>query len=206
MLLDEPLSNLDPDLRVRTRRQLRQAVKAVGIAAVWVTHEQEEAFDVADRIALLNHGRLEQVGTAQALYRTPRTSFVAAFVGRASSIEGVVIAENTIRLGDDRFVGRGVQWSVEVVGEAEAGTEVEVVFRPESMRIVAEGSGSLSGQVESRHYVGDATFFTVALDLGSTVTVRGLLEQAESGDRVWIALSPEGPPPRAFPIRSEESP
>jgi len=206
MLLDEPLSNLDPDLRERTRRQLRDAVKAVGIAAVWVTHEQEEAFDVADRIALLNQGRLEQVGTAQELYRTPRTRFVAAFVGRASSIEGEVVEENTIRLGDDRFVGSGVQWSVEVVGDAEPGAKVEVVCRPESMRIVtAESSGSLSGEVDSRHYVGDATFFNVALDLGSTVTVRGRLEQAAPGDRVWIDLSPEGPPPRAFPMHPEES-
>ncbi|HJQ65168.1 MAG TPA: ABC transporter ATP-binding protein, partial [Gemmatimonadales bacterium] len=80
LLLDEPLSNLDPSLRERTRRELRQLIKRVGITAVFVTHEQEEAFDLGDRIAVLNAGRLEQVGTAEDLYERPTSLFVGTFV------------------------------------------------------------------------------------------------------------------------------
>lgn len=206
MLLDEPLSNLDPDLRERTRRQLRRAVNSVGISAVWVTHEQEEAFDVADRIALLNEGRLEQVGTAEQLYREPETSFVAGFVGRATSLIGVIVEGGRVRFGDERFLGRGVSWPATFVGRHETGLEVEVVFRPESLELAtADRKDALTARVESRHYAGDATFFNLNLDEGGSLTVRGDLGQADRGDRVWVGLRPDGPSPRAFPLSDEES-
>ena len=88
LLLDEPLSNLDPALRERTRRELRALVHRLGMTTVVVTHEQEEAFDLGDRIALLRGGRLEQVGTADELYAAPATAFVAWFIGRASELAG----------------------------------------------------------------------------------------------------------------------
>src|SRR5205807_689687 len=81
LLLDEPLSNLDPTLRERTRRELRSLIKRVGITTLFVTHEQEEAFDLGDRIAVLQAGRVEQVGTADELYEHPASLFVATFVG-----------------------------------------------------------------------------------------------------------------------------
>ena len=86
LLLDEPLSNLDPALRERTRRELRALVHRLGITTIVVTHEQEDAFDLGDRIALLRQGRLEQLGTADELYAAPATAFVAGFIGRASDI------------------------------------------------------------------------------------------------------------------------
>jgi ABC-type Fe3+/spermidine/putrescine transport system ATPase subunit len=82
LLLDEPLSNLDPALRERTRRELKRVIRRVGITTLFVTHEQEEAFEIGDRIALLNHGRLEQIGTAEDLYENPSSRFVASFIGR----------------------------------------------------------------------------------------------------------------------------
>jgi ABC-type Fe3+/spermidine/putrescine transport system ATPase subunit len=88
LLLDEPLSNLDPALRERTRRELREVIKRIGITTVFVTHEQEEAFDLGDRIAVLNGGRLEQVGAAVELYEHPVNLFVATFVGRANVFRG----------------------------------------------------------------------------------------------------------------------
>jgi len=88
LLLDEPLSNLDPSLRERTRRELRDAIKRVGITTVFVTHEQEEAFDLGDRVAVMSAGKLEQVGTPDELYDRPRTAFVARFVGRVNVIPG----------------------------------------------------------------------------------------------------------------------
>ena len=84
LLLDEPLSNLDPTLRERTRRELAATLRRIGITTLLVTHEQEEAFDLGDRVALLHGGRLEQVGTPHELYRAPATRFVAGFIGRAS--------------------------------------------------------------------------------------------------------------------------
>src|SRR5437016_13523458 len=92
LLLDEPLSNLDPSLRERTRRELRALIERIGITTILVTHEQEEAFDLAEHIALLERGRLEQLGTPEDLYETPRTPFVAGFIGRSSALPGRVIA------------------------------------------------------------------------------------------------------------------
>src|SRR5206468_1192459 len=93
LLLDEPLSNLDPALRERTRRELRALITRVGITTIFVTHEQEAAFDLGDRVAVLNQGRLEQVGTADELYERPATLFVAAFVGRANVVGDPVHVE-----------------------------------------------------------------------------------------------------------------
>ena len=93
LLLDEPLSNLDPVLRERTRRELHDLIHLIGITTVLVTHEQEEAFELGDRVAVLREGRLEQVGTPDDLYGQPANPFVAAFVGRASMLEGVVVEQ-----------------------------------------------------------------------------------------------------------------
>jgi putative spermidine/putrescine transport system ATP-binding protein len=81
LLLDEPLSNLDPALREKTRRELKRAIRRVGITTLFVTHEQEEAFELGDRVALLNEGRLEQIGTPEDLFERPATRFVATFIG-----------------------------------------------------------------------------------------------------------------------------
>ncbi|HEY6320188.1 MAG TPA: ABC transporter ATP-binding protein [Thermoanaerobaculia bacterium] len=89
LLLDEPLSNLDPALRERTRRELRRAIRRVGITTLLVTHEQEEAFYLGDRVAVLEGGVLHQAGTPEELYDRPATRFVATFVGRASVLPGI---------------------------------------------------------------------------------------------------------------------
>ena len=93
LLLDEPLSNLDPALRERTRRELRRAIRRVGITTLLVTHEQEEAFHLGDRVAVLEGGVLHQVGTPEELYDRPATRFVATFVGRASVLPGTFEGE-----------------------------------------------------------------------------------------------------------------
>ena len=114
LLLDEPLSNLDPTLRERTRRELREAIQRVGITTVFVTHEQEEAFDLGDRVAVLREGRLEQVGTPDELYDHPATAFVATFVGRANAIPGelagaaggrILVRPEALRLGEGPIAG-----------------------------------------------------------------------------------------------------
>lgn len=159
LALDEPLSNLDPSLRERTRRELRQLVKRIGITAVFVTHEQEEAFDLGDRIAVLQAGRLEQVGTPEDLYERPATLFVGTFVGRANVLRGAAA----------RTLG--------------AGAGQVVLVRPEQLRFGANG---LPGVVAERRYTGSTAFFTVTIDGGERLEVEAAPDAARVGDRVSL--------------------
>lgn len=205
LLLDEPLSNLDPDLRERTRRQLRRAVKQVGLTAVWVTHEQEEAFDVGDRIALLEAGTLVQVGTPEELYLEPNSLFVAGFVGRASVLVGEQLEDGRVKIGDDRFRGHGVRWSVVSVGDRSVGETVDVVFRPETLGLESpDQPESLVGRVVRRQYTGEATYLVVELEGGGEVLVRSEMREVPSGNRVGVVVRPDGPPPRSF-VRTTEA-
>ncbi len=163
LLLDEPLSNLDPSLRERTRRELRRAIKQVGITTVFVTHEQEEAFELGDRIAVLHAGRLEQVGTADELYDEPRTAFVAGFVGRAAALPGE-----------------------RVRGPARAGARALV--RPEAMRFVPAGGGGLEGVVTERRFVGAQAYFTVDAGGGVVFDVQAPHGAVRVGDRVGVTV------------------
>jgi len=160
LALDEPLSNLDPSLRERTRRELRQLVKRIGITAVFVTHEQEEAFDLGDRIAVLRAGRLEQVGTPEDLYERPATLFVGTFVGRSNVLRGAAA----------RTLG--------------AGAGQVVLVRPEQLRF---GTDGLRGVVAERRYTGSTAFFTVSIDSGERLEVEAPPEGARVGDRVSLS-------------------
>ncbi len=178
LLLDEPLSNLDPALRERTRRELRAAVKAVGITTLLVTHEQEEAFDVGDRVAVLDRGRLAQLGTPQELYRRPTDRFVASFVGRAGSIRGTVATAPVDPAGgktsDDTMaqitVAAGVTWQARAVAPASVGEPVELLIRPEALDVVdASAPGALAGTVTAMRFTGPLTYAVVELEMAPGV-------------------------------------
>lgn len=205
LLLDEPLSNLDPDLRERTRRQLRGAVRRVGLTGVWVTHEQEEAFDVGDRIALLQRGAIAQVGRPEELYLRPKSRFVAGFVGRASFLSGRLTADGRVRIGDEGVPGHGVSWPAVCVGELSAEDRVEVLLRPEALVLAAPGRrDALVGSVEERRFSGEATYLSVALAAGGRVLVRAAHDAAPVGAKVGVTLEPGGPPPRVFLEQPED--
>jgi len=159
LLLDEPLSNLDPALRERTRHELREVIKRVGITTVFVTHEQEEAFDLGDHIAVLNNGRLEQVGAPDALYEHPTNLFVATFVGRA----------NVFRGDAARALG--------------ANGNAILVVRPERLRFAQAG---LPGVVRERRYIGAAAFFLVEGDDHERFEVLAEPDAAQVGERVYV--------------------
>ena len=205
LLLDEPLSNLDPSLRERTRLQLRQALARVSMTAVWVTHEQEEAFAVGDRVALLNDGRLEQLGPPEELYLEPRTRFVAGFLGRASSVAGVLGAGGELEIGDSRFAGHYARWPASPAGALDPGSPVEAVFRPEGLRLRDPDVAidALAGEVTSRRYAGEATFYEVELEAGGRLLVADAAGAAKIGDRVAVVPRPDGPLPRLFPEAAE---
>ena len=187
ILLDEPLSNLDPSLRERTRRELRTALVKAGVTTVFVTHEQEEAFALADRIAVLHDGRLEQVGTARDLYENPATLFVATFVGRASTLPGVMTAPGRVRLD------AGAEWPVSAPVPLSEGQAVQVVVRPEALRFSADGG--LAGAVVECRYTGARSFYHVDVR-GVTVEVEAAAGEAEVGQGVRLATTAA----RAFPI------
>ena len=162
LLLDEPLSNLDPTLRERTRRELGTLIKRVGITTLFVTHEQEEAFDLGDRVAVLNEGRLEQLGAADELYERPASLFVATFVGRANVVRG------------------GGSGTARALGARDG--EVLVV-RPERLRFADAG---LPGMVRERRYTGAAAFYQVETEHGERLEVLAGPEAARVGDRVYL--------------------
>jgi len=165
LLLDEPLSNLDPTLRERTRRELRALIKRVGITSLFVTHEQDEAFDLGDRIAVLNRGRVEQVGTADELYEQPASLFVATFVGRANVLPGGGPAAHALGGGRGSRDGQ------------------VVVVRPERLRFA---EGGLAGVVRERRYTGAAAFFLVESDSGERLEILADPGAARVGERVYV--------------------
>jgi ABC-type Fe3+/spermidine/putrescine transport system ATPase subunit len=187
ILLDEPLSNLDPSLRERTRRELRAALVKAGVTTVFVTHEQEEAFALADRIAVLHEGRLEQVGTASDLYENPATLFVATFVGRASVLRGVMTGAGRVRLE------AGTEWPVSSPVSLAEGQAVHVVVRPEALRFSRDGG--LAGTVTECRYTGARSFYHVDVR-GVTVEVEAAPSEAEAGQAVRLITSAA----RAFPV------
>jgi ABC-type Fe3+/spermidine/putrescine transport system ATPase subunit len=162
LLLDEPLSNLDPSLRERTRRELRQLIKRLGITTVFVTHEQEEAFDLGDRVAVLSAGRLEQAGPPDELYERPASLFVATFVGRANVFRGPAARA--------------------LCGGVDPG-DSPIVVRPERLRFADAG---LAGVVRERRYTGATAFYLVESDGGERFEVLAEPDAAKVGDRVYV--------------------
>ena len=185
LLLDEPLSNLDPSLRERTRREIRELIRRVGITTVLVTHEQDEAFDLGDRVAVLRGGRLEQVGTPEDLYASPANEFVAEFVGRSSGIVVVVLGPGERGL---LVVVEGVEWDLTDVSEGPAGSALMVV-RPEALRLMPPAPGALVGTVTERRFTGSASLFTVVTDGGASLEVTGPPRSVRAGERVGIMPS-----------------
>ena len=154
LLLDEPLSNLDAKLRVEMRREIRRIVKEGGLTAVYVTHDQEEALSTGDRLALLNGGRIEQLGTPEEIYREPRTEFVASFIGETNLIRGRVLEVRAGFAMVETVVGSMVGRLTDPGWLPEAGERVVVSVRPEAWRVDQGGENRLQGTVVERSYLG----------------------------------------------------
>jgi thiamine transport system ATP-binding protein len=148
LLLDEPMSALDAQLRERLRLQVKEIQSELGITTVYVTHDQEEALSVSDRVAVLRDGRVEQVGAPRAVYRQPSTRFVASFVGDNNLFEGRVVGVDdsrvAVRVGERQF---GVARDTGEKGSVRPDDEVTLCVRPEHLRVVGSGSGA--GEAEA---------------------------------------------------------
>jgi len=185
-LFDEPLSNLDPSLRERTRRELRELIRRLGITTVLVTHEQDEAFDLGDRVAVLRHGRLEQVGSPDELYAEPANLFVGGFVGRSSVLPVMVLGPAADGTGF-RVAVEGVEWEVD--GRPTPTGPAEMLVRPESLRLAPPGPGVLPVSVMARRFTGPTALYTVATAAGVAVEVAGPAQAASVGDRTGVVPS-----------------
>lgn len=154
LLLDEPFSNLDADMRTQMRQEVLSILKEAQTTTILVTHDQEEAFILADRVALLNCGRLEQVGTPEEVYHHPASRFVASFVGEADLLEGTV-SQGTV----DTEVGR-----FPYEGPLPSGAAVFMMLRPDDVEIVPDPQGH--SVIAQRHFRGSENLYAVRLPSG----------------------------------------
>lgn len=197
LLLDEPLGALDLKLRKRLQTELSIIQRQVGTTFVFVTHDQEEAMSLADRIAILNAGRIEQIGTPEEIYRTPRTRFVADFIGESNLLNGY-------KVGHEFELKNGIRVPISV--DAPDDTSV-IVVRPESLCI--DANGFLDAEIVSRAYLGPITRIVLKLDGGQLVVstisdhaLEGLDERSfEIARKVRVAWSLKA----AHPIAEQSS-
>jgi len=157
LLLDEPLGALDLKLRKQMQLELKGIQNEVGITFVHVTHDQEEAMTMADTIAVMNQGRIEQLGSPAELYEQPRTAFVAGFLGKSNLLAGTVAGDGVVRLVD------GSEIRASTNGDVGA---VSIGVRPEKIRPGETGVNTLSGTVQESAYIGVATEVVVATPVG----------------------------------------
>jgi iron(III) transport system ATP-binding protein len=188
LLLDEPLSNLDAKLRIQVRRELRDLQQRLGLTTIFVTHDQEEANTICDRIAVLNDGVIQQVGTPMELYRRPANLFVANFLGTANILDGRILADGGARAVE--FPG-GFRFPIPPT--AEVPPDAKLVFRPQDAAIgQALGGTSLPGVVTHREFLGSLVRYAVRIGESEIIIdapFRSGDALHEPGDQVTVGIS-----------------
>ncbi|MGO4385118.1 ABC transporter ATP-binding protein [Specibacter sp. RAF43] len=188
LLLDEPLSNLDANLRRQVGEEIRRLQQRTGTTAIMVTHDRQEAFGMADRIAVLRNGRIEQLDTPDAIYRRPATTFMARFVGDANLISGKVVAADAN--GSDVATGPGPIRTNDI---AAVGAQVTLLIRPEDIQIsrLENEVGALPATVDETFYYGSSTVVQLTAhghSLQALVT-GALANRVRAGDRVALKIT-----------------
>jgi sn-glycerol 3-phosphate transport system ATP-binding protein len=170
-LFDEPLSNLDAKLRVQMRVEIKRLQRALGVTAIYVTHDQVEAMTLSDRLVVMNGGQIEQVGTPSEVYRRPQTRYVATFIGSPpmNILPGRVEADGVVALGNGRLAVTDMRPGLP------AGSAVEVGLRPEDLRVGPAGSGAVDLGVD------------FVEELGATQLFHGKIGEAE-----FVVQAPTG--------------
>ncbi|MFQ5815810.1 MAG: ABC transporter ATP-binding protein [Candidatus Hydrothermarchaeaceae archaeon] len=179
VLLDEPLSNLDADMRAQMRGEVLNILREAQTTAILVTHDQEEAFSMADRVAVMNAGWIEQIGTPEEIYHSPSTRFVADFVGQADFIDGVVEE-------------RGIATEIGVFPnktKLATGTSVQLMIRPDDITFTVDEKGE--AVVESQQFKGSEHLYTLRLESGKLMhSSQPSTLEVEMGTRVRVKASP----------------
>ena len=181
LLLDEPLTALDAALRERLRSELNRLLRALGITAIYVTHDQAEAMELGDRVVVMRKGAIAQIGSPREIYFTPKDRFVAEFIGAANIVEAP--------LENGQLVLPGGRLPIGVNGSR---GDTVAMIRPETIRIVAADSGPLSGTIDSVSFIGDRQRFVIngASHKPLTVDAPNTIE-AKIGERVGLSIAPD---------------
>lgn len=183
LLLDEPLSNLDAKLRVKMRVEIRRLQQKFGFTAIYVTHDQEECFAISDKVAIMNHGVIEQMDTPSAIYNHPKTEFIARFVGFENFLNLKKDGENY--LAED---GTRIQ-----VTEKKDGDQFKACIRPEDIQIVPEGESAvnpLSGEIVVSTFLGKRHQYNVRTAIGELEVSTDQECVYGVGDQVTLSLTP----------------
>jgi len=185
VLFDEPLSNLDAKLRAEMRVELRELQRRLGITAVYVTHDQEEALAISDRVVVMNVGVIEQIGTPEEIYNRPKSHFVADFVGSANIIKGKLTGPGTFATEG------GVPLRV-TAPHAPSGAETEVALRTAYIGVAANpGDNQVAGTVHQRLFHGDFVQYIVDTPLGRLIVRRPPTNLLAEGAQVTLSFAPE---------------
>lgn len=188
LLLDEPLGSLDEKLRERMQAELKSLHKRLGITFIAVTHNQEEALSMSDRVAIINEGRLEQVAPPRELYENPQTEFVADFIGIANIIRGTITVDKS---GAKKLLASGAEFFVPSASEVEEGEKAILVVRPERIGMGAQKhNNSFSVTLNNVLYKGTCSEIYVSFDNGLEMRIRSgsknALDENMSGKKIRI--------------------
>ncbi|NTU64669.1 MAG: ABC transporter ATP-binding protein, partial [Chloroflexi bacterium] len=199
-LLDEPLGALDLKLRKEMQLELKTLQREVGITFIYVTHDQEEALTMSDRIAVMSKGHLLQVGTALEIYEEPNSRFVADFIGETNFVPGTVVS---VENGRAEFEADGLRLLANANADVRAGIPATLAVRPERVRLSAEKPddtpNAFVGSVSEAIYIGTDTHFRVNLTPSVSLRIRrqntvpiGMPALAgPTGNTVWVSFHPE---------------
>ncbi|MXV64038.1 ATP-binding cassette domain-containing protein [Natronorubrum sp. JWXQ-INN-674] len=185
LLLDEPFSNLDVDLRVEMREEVRRIIKEAGVTAISVTHDQEEALSISDRVAVMNEGDIEQIDTPQQVFQQPESRFVAGFLGHASFLSGEVHGDSV-----DTSLGRVLRDDVNGLAHQYDGTNIDILVRPDDVTAFPGDETETNGRVVYRRYLGPTVLYRVELDSGETIEcMHNHSDQIELDERVAVRVT-----------------
>ncbi len=187
LLLDEPFSNLDVDLRVEMREEVRDILKEAGVTAVSVTHDQEEAMSISDRVAVMSEGQIEQIGTPEEVFQQPESRFVAGFLGHASFVAGHV-TDDCVETG----VGCVPLDRVHGLTDDYLGSDIDLMVRPDDVRARRANGDAVNGKVVHRRYLGPTVLYRVEIDSGDVVgCMHNHADKISLGDEVVAHLDAE---------------
>jgi iron(III) transport system ATP-binding protein len=206
LLLDEPFSNLDVRLRVEMREEVRSILKEAGVTAVSVTHDQEEALSISDQVAVMNDGRVEQVGKPEGVFEHPESRFVASFLGQAGFLsawyeDGAVVTP----------IGTFTPQRLNGLSTEYAGTDLDVLVRPDDLRATVVEESEADGHIIHRQYTGPSFVYRVELDNGDVVHCQhNHVKELDIGKPVRVELDADHtlawyPPQEDVPWASDET-
>ena len=184
LLLDEPLSNLDEKLRQSMRRSIRALQQELGMTTLYVTHDQQEAMAISDRIAVMNHGVIQQIGRPNEIYNTPRNAFVADFIGHANILKGKVLSSDS---GSCRVLLQGREWFVKSEKHFSSGDIIELMIRPEAVRFSENG---IPATIQWMEHLGSIIRYTMECQ-GSELLVDRVNTLSSKHDRIGDAVKVE---------------